>query len=621
MSDDTTTLGSMIRVWCNLWGWPYSERSSLVTWGTGYLSPSPDGPKVIIDKQQWGWDKARDYYELALNSPTVEERESYFTKTFQSLGQVLHLIEDGAQPAHVRNDFTSHLTYTGVELSPPWRWFGSQFEHYVKNHPGLVASAEPIKPIFVNARLTDFWDTNQYVETNPPQFNDLTVGITEFTNVNYFSDSTIPGNSPTPEHTFPYPQVNSTNARICLDYAPGSTDVRKYISRNSKGDCPPPSAARLADHFATPSFLNEEYLITEGNIPTLKLWLDENVHSTYATELLPRAVGYSAALIDYFFRGKLDFVIDEGDRGDGTKGIRIYNLSDEEMEGTFYLYYDATDGNRYLLGSSSLLLSPQGLSAVLSFSVPNNNIEEDRYVIVFRGRIGMEQEAVAGYIHGAGWREEWDAGLYENHNWVYSETDLAGQNPNNGMTINNMLSGKLVKENIRYAGEEWGRANETYIGVADEVSNGTYYHGGYAIPYDFTDRFPMQVNSDTWLSLKIDDMTINEPIPAQSCGMTEWPTGDYQGLSFEFRLGDGGTRKLVFTVSGHESYMWPTILVPVAQDYSINVYDLLVAWGGITEPVYLDGINIIQQMLNLCAPSSIEHRQHMEVDYIRLEKR
>ena len=184
-----------------------------------------------------------------------------------------------------------------------------------------------------------------------------------------------------------------------------------------------------------------------------------------------------------------------------------------------------------------------------------------------------------------------------------------------------MVNGRLVKENVRYAGSDMAHVNETYIGVADEVINGTYYLGWYAIPYDFTDRFPMQVNSDTWLSLKIDAMSINEPIPAQSCALTEWSTGDYQGILLEFRFGDGSTCTVVFTASGHESYMWPTILVPVAQDFSVNVYDLLVAWGGITEPVYLDSINIIQQMLIRCAPSSIEHRQHMEVDYIRIEKR
>ncbi|MCC7201051.1 MAG: hypothetical protein IT393_00060 [Nitrospirae bacterium] len=67
--------------------------------------------------------------------------------------------------------------------------------------------------------------------------------------------------------------------------------------------------------------------------------------------------------------------------------------------------------------------------------------------------------------------------------------------------------------------------------------------------------------------------------------------------------------------------MWPTVFIPLGSGYSINVYELLAAWGGISEPVYLDGINITQQMLNLCDNSSIEHRQHMEVDYIRIEKR
>ncbi len=361
------------------------------------------------------------------------------------------------------------------------------------------------------------------------------------------------------------------------------------------------------------------------------MWLDENVHNTYAMELLPRAVGYSAALIDYFFRGKLDFVLDEGDRGDGTKGIRIYNLSDEEMEGTFNLYYDATDGNRHLLGSWSLLLSPHGLSSGLSFSVPNNNLEEDLYIIVFRGRMGMEQGTVAGYIHGGGWREEWDTGLYDNHNWVYSETDLAGQNPANGITVNSLVSGRLVKENIRYVGEDWARINETYIGVADEVINGFYYLAGYAIPYDFTDRFPMEVTFDTRFGLKIDAMSINESIPAQECtkidpstGIYKWidvPTGAYQGISLYFRFGDGSMRTVVFTTPGNESLIHPTKIIPLGEDYSINLYELLATWGGVTEPVYLEGINIIQRMWDLCNPSQIEHRQHMEVNYIRVEKK
>ena len=36
--------------------------------------------------------------------------------------------------------------------------------------------------------------------------------------------------------------------------------------------------------------------------------LDSVVHRDYASRLVPRAVGYCAALVDYFFRGKLKVV-------------------------------------------------------------------------------------------------------------------------------------------------------------------------------------------------------------------------------------------------------------------------------------------------------------------------
>ncbi|MCC7203334.1 MAG: hypothetical protein IT393_11830 [Nitrospirae bacterium] len=130
------------------------------------------------------------------------------------------------------------------------------------------------------------------------------------------------------------------------------------------------------------------------------------------------------------------------------------------------------------------------------------------------------------------------------YTWIYSETDMTGQNPANGETVNQIVSGKLVKENIRYANYDMARVNETYIGVADEIINGIYYLGGYAIPYNFTDGFPLRMGPDTWVNLQIDAMDINEPIPAQSCAPTDWPTGDYQGINFNFRFGDGSTHSI-----------------------------------------------------------------------------
>ena len=290
-----------IATYCGITG--YGTKYSGVTWGTGYLSPAPNGTKITISNQEWGWDSARTYYYQALTSSLSTERETYFAKTFQALGQVLHLIEDGAQPAHTRNDFRSHLNFIGFESINPFRWFGSRFENYVKNNSGLVASATPEGlPSFT--RLTDFWDTDQYIGNNPS--DSLSLGITEFSNANYFSDETIPNNDPTPLHIFSFPQVNNVNAQICEDYAPGSTDKRRYISRNDKGPCPPVTQARTADHFAAISLLAAEDMIRNENIGSIRLWLDDNVHNTYAKELLPRAVGYSAGLLNYFFRGTLE---------------------------------------------------------------------------------------------------------------------------------------------------------------------------------------------------------------------------------------------------------------------------------------------------------------------------
>jgi hypothetical protein len=93
---------SLISGWCNLTG--YSTKYSNVTWATGYLSPAPKGSKITIDGQEMGWDNAREYYHLALTSQSSNDREEYFGKTFQSIGQVIHLIEDMAVPAHIRRE-------------------------------------------------------------------------------------------------------------------------------------------------------------------------------------------------------------------------------------------------------------------------------------------------------------------------------------------------------------------------------------------------------------------------------------------------------------------------------------------------------------------------------------
>jgi hypothetical protein len=113
-----------LNIECSSWKLWYSN----VTWATGFLSAN--GPQITRPNQWMGWSDARDYYYWALTSTSNKERESYFAKTFQALGQVLHLNQDVSVPAHVRNDFKSH--YTSYDSYHVPKGAFNQFEVYVK---------------------------------------------------------------------------------------------------------------------------------------------------------------------------------------------------------------------------------------------------------------------------------------------------------------------------------------------------------------------------------------------------------------------------------------------------------------------------------------------------------
>ncbi len=382
--------------WVNEWCWDWKPIYSNITWATSYLSPPPDGARVPFTYSSsyspYTWDRARDYYYKALTLTTEEDREIYFAWTFQTVGHVIHLLEDMAVPAHTRNDFQSHYIRNNNSFFDRIQ----PFEHYVKMNPQLVATASPSItdfPSFINPRLTDFWDTNSYNGSNPSTFNNI--GLAEFTNANYFSDYTIPINNPTPEHTFPYPYTNDISYQICpQEVMPGI--LQKYISRKNGQPCPLPTNGEAIDHFAAVGLLSG---YPDPNTISY-IWLDDNVHNTYASQLIPRAVGYSAGLLNYFFRGELNM---EEDTDTGS-GYVIVNNTEEDMEGTFEIYYDDVNDNRKPVSqgiynfSLNALSSGNNKSSNIDFTLPEDAKEPDKYMLVFKGRLGNEEDAVIGKL-------------------------------------------------------------------------------------------------------------------------------------------------------------------------------------------------------------------------------
>lgn len=342
---------------------------SSIRWGQN-ASQSPGGT--------FSWLDARRFYYQALTSPTKAEREQTFTQTFRALGQVMHLVQDAAVPAHVRND--PHLVREGFEAWVSRRENQSVVQGllaspYVRPDSALYTLGVPIPDPIATVPIARLWDSDQYNDGNPDITTlSQTIGLAEYTNANFFSDDTV-------FNKFPFPASTSVELGP-PEPEPKTGELRRYFKKVRHGE--------LINHLAVPSALYE--FLPEA-LKDQKKGLDDNVFRDYAAKLLPRAVGYSAALLDYFFRGGL-FTF--GDTGT----LAFANYSREPMEGSFTLYYDDAEEKRNPVSGASWTL-PLGVGNFVgnfSFSGPVDPapLEPDSYILVFQGTFGGEAKAVVG---------------------------------------------------------------------------------------------------------------------------------------------------------------------------------------------------------------------------------
>lgn len=341
----------------------------------------------------WSWEAARKFYyaaltgdSTALNGFKIEEwmfnsilisgktnmneseRNKFFAWTFRALGQLAHLVEDSSVPSHTRND---------VHILPEYEKF---VDNIRKNNPSEFQNflSNPVfyeGPVFNPA---SFIDADMYSETDPGITSLNIVGLSEFTNANFFSEDTAFSSS------FPYPSW-STIIEYDEVIDANTGELRTYLMKTGEGE------GILVRHLVAGGLF---YRYLPQIIKNLAFSFDENVYKDYASHLLPRAVGYSASLLKYFFRGKLEVT------SVSKNSIKIKNLSSEDMNGTFALYYDAISGERKPVSNASwsLSLRADDMSDQLDFLDPEDIAEKGKYILVFRGQMGEESNAVAGKV-------------------------------------------------------------------------------------------------------------------------------------------------------------------------------------------------------------------------------
>ncbi|MBI5406234.1 MAG: PD40 domain-containing protein [Nitrospirae bacterium] len=313
----------------------------------------------------FAWPDTRRYFYNALTAGTREEREHYLALTFFSLGHNLHILEDMGVPAHTRNDFIYDHIWHGLIR-------GSYLEGYIESNRVVEQMTGNGKVSF--DRLTDFWDTNG---------SQVLPGLAEYSNHNFLSEGTL-------FNSYEYP-VWSGIERYEETAEDGRRDtVQYYTGRTSDGIEIP--------HLAAVGLLHSSFgFLSPKDSARHTAYLDPDCYKDYSEILIPRVVSYASGLMEYFFRGRIAVI------KDGPDGFLIKNLSAEPItSGVFEIYYDSTDGVRTRLVlheiSAVLPLMPGAVTERISFHTPVNNITPGRYVIVFKGRLGNEDNAVIGKI-------------------------------------------------------------------------------------------------------------------------------------------------------------------------------------------------------------------------------
>ena len=284
---------------------------SAILWGQ---NPNQEAPS-------WSWINVRQYYLDALTARRKSDRDQALADTFEGLGRLIHLIQDVASPAHTRNDPHAAYNYEyyvrDVQRDPrPGRIFEGSIlvperERFLQWLQAPAPRPDPawqtrpansLAPIPI-ARLID---TERYRGLDPSVTTGSLIGLAEYTSANFLSEDRIFTESAWNfQARLPYPRRSSADIaeypiRFLDDAGTIQDALRQYYVKTRDGD----TGYRLA----TVGYLRD-YLIAYQLDPDRyqqKPALDELVYRDYAQRLLPRAVAYSTAMLDYFFRGSLE---------------------------------------------------------------------------------------------------------------------------------------------------------------------------------------------------------------------------------------------------------------------------------------------------------------------------
>lgn len=369
-----------------------------------YSCPSGDN-STSSSCNDYSWRKARDEFYKALTGTTESIRNEHFKEMYESLGRILHLMEDMGVPAHARNDFAGHLNYTELErwykILNPKNFLGNLYEFHVKrkakDDASYISSFSPsaIVPIFNTPQ--EYWGNGNYTGANPDQtIVNNGAGLAEYSNANFLSRCTIfTNNLPQDDKRyFPFPNESSVsipNPHV-ITAEDGKPDTVLHFNKDRDGE--------QINNFVAAKYVWDRFYSDNPMAADYRLafYLDDSVHEAYAGKLIPKTVGYAAGLINYFFRGTISITDNTIETFDDTYRIHLSvtntTSSTEDMDnGAICLVIKYSSGYIVVPEASSINHIPRGGSTPLLFDVPRDGLPDNQLnglldlFVVYKGNL------------------------------------------------------------------------------------------------------------------------------------------------------------------------------------------------------------------------------------------
>jgi hypothetical protein len=271
-------------------------------------------------------------------APAQADRKAYWATTFRALGDVVHLIQDMAQPQHTRNE--RHAGLGPYALQPAGFGHKSVFEAYVEARAVGASGFDyamtpdnklPVNIISLRPLRTDGYPIprydrySDYFSTAPSTGIAAGTGMADYSNRGFFT-----AGKNFNDKTYPLPSRNAADYQVVAvqpvawNGTPINSVAPVYLYKGTVPDSVSPQLTASGVPLTTVSVW-DEFLLARHARPTLSL--NYMNYDAAADLLLPRAVAYSAGLIDYFFRGRLEISLpDEG----------VYGAVDHSVENQPY---------------------------------------------------------------------------------------------------------------------------------------------------------------------------------------------------------------------------------------------------------------------------------------------